>query len=146
MVSGLRNVELAHHENDDESDGAMTTNLGIKRWSNPKPNSKFIKVVTTTGESEDPLAFEKKVGDKLHVDVVRSELRARYLRNLTILGVGTNRIEQNQIKSRNELATDTGRRVSDIKAEMTRKTKDAERDSSSKRWRMKPRLMFREKR
>ena len=44
MVFGLRNVELAHHENDEKSDGAMTTNLVEKRWSNPIPNSNYDQV------------------------------------------------------------------------------------------------------
>ena len=43
-------------------------------------------------------------------------------------GVGTNRIEENQLKSRKELVRDTGRRVTDIVDEMeaSRKAIDTE--------------------
>ena len=85
----------------------------------------------TTGKSEDFLAREKKIGMKLHLDVVRAEQRVKFLKKLSVLGVGTNRIEENQIKARKELVKDTGRRVNDIVDEMERKLKDA----SGKRWR-----------
>ena len=75
MVSGLRNVELAHHENDDESDGAMTTNLGIKRWSNPKPNSKNHQV-------------EEGMVDSLVMKIHRLTLRAVLSTSLLVTGEG----------------------------------------------------------
>ena len=65
--------------------------------------------------------MEKKIGTKLHGEVVKAELRVKLLKNLTKIGVGTNRIEENQIKSRKELVRDTGRIVSDIKEEMENK-------------------------
>ena len=94
-------------ENDENGDGATQTEL-VDNWMEyPNPDSNQIEVVTT-GESNDSLANEKKIGTKLHADVVRAELRVKFLRNLTNLGVGTNRIEENQVKSRKELVRDTG--------------------------------------
>ena len=99
----------------------------------PKSISNLQSEVLTTGKSNDNLAYEKKIGTMLHIDAVKAEQRVRFL---SILGVGTNRIEENQVKSRKELVRDTGRRVADIKAEMERKTFDASRDAANKRWKM----------
>ena len=83
--NGKVNADVAQiSENDENCNGAAKTSPVVKRMENPKPNSDYIQVVTTTGESEDPLANEKRTGDKLHVEVVRAELRAKYLRNLKI--------------------------------------------------------------
>ena len=47
MVFGWSNVELAHHENDENCDGATATNL-VDQWMvNPKPNSNNEKVDCT---------------------------------------------------------------------------------------------------
>ena len=116
--------------------GATYTRL-VDEWTlDPNSNSRSKYEVFTTGASVDTLAMEKKTGKKLHTDMVKAELRAKFLKNLTIMGVGTNRIEENQVKSRKELVRDTGRRVADIKAEMERKTHDASRDAANKRWKM----------
>ena len=50
------------------------------------------------------------------------------------MGVGTNRVEINQLNSRKELSRDSGRRVQEIIDEMEAETKDAEKDARSKRW------------
>ena len=112
MVQGWKNVELALKiENDERNPRVAETNLVDKRLEKPNQNSQSNQVVITTGEPLSSLAKEKKVGSKLHEDVVRAELRVKMLRSLTKLGVGTNRIELNQIKSRNELVRDSGRRT-----------------------------------
>ena len=113
----------------------VVSELVDDRMKHTKSISKLKSEVLTTGKSNDDLAREKKIGTKLHMDAVKAEQRVRLLRNLTILGVGTNRIEENQLKSRKELVRETGSRVAEIKEEMERKTKDASRDASGKRWR-----------
>ena len=130
MVLGWRNLVKTHStENDEDCNGANNSELVVDEGTSiPLQNSKTTQVVST-GSSQEFLAKEKKIGKKLHADVAKAELRVRYLRNLTYLGLGTNRIEMNQIKSHKELMKDTGRNVAEIKQEMTRKTKDAERDA-----------------
>ena len=108
------------YENE-EIDGVTKAKLADERTESPISTSKTNTVVQTTGKSKDNLAMEKKIGSKLYVDMVKAELRVQLLKNLTNLGVGTNRIEENQIKSRKELVRDTGRRIADIKQEMERK-------------------------
>ena len=49
-------------------------------------------------------------------------------------GVGTNRIEFNQAKSRREMTCDPGRNVKEIFGEMNKKVLDAEKDARQIRW------------
>ena len=135
VIIGSKNSGLVDGvEKDEGSDKVAQTIPADERSDVSEPNSESNKVVITTGVPDGTLAEEKRKGSKFHADVVKSELRVKLLRKMTNLGVGTNRIEDNQIKSRRELIKDTGRRVEDIKAEMTRKTRDAEKDASNKRW------------
>ena len=120
-------------EKEGGDDSVVTPEL-VDEGRNPPNSISVIKSkLFTTGKSEDFLAREKKIGTKLHMDAVKAEQHVRLFRNLTILGVGTNRIEENQLKSRKELVRETGSRVAEIKEEMERKTKDASRDASLKR-------------
>ena len=80
-------------ENDDEISSVGQTILVDERLGITNQNSKQTQVVITTGESIDSLAKEKKNGARLHENTVRAELRVKFLRSLTNLGVGTNRIE-----------------------------------------------------
>ena len=109
MVSGLvENLGLVC-ENEGGDDDEVDTGL-VDEWRHtPTIDSNEVIRTCTTGESPDCLAIEKKIGTKLHLEVVKAEQRVKYIRNLSILGVGTNRIEENQIKSRKELVKDTGR-------------------------------------
>ena len=86
------------------------------------------KILTSnmTG-SEVELAEVKKTGRKLYKKCVIAEQKAKVLRRMSERGVGINRVEDNQLKSRMELSKDTGRRVIDIANEMERKAKDAEK-------------------
>ena len=43
MVFGLRNMEPAHHENDELCDGATTTNLADEWMDSPYQNSKIVQ-------------------------------------------------------------------------------------------------------
>ena len=87
-------MELAPRtENDEESDRVTNTILVDKRLDDSNKSSNLTKVVKTTGDFSNSLANEKKIGSKLHEEVVRAELRVKFLRNLTNNGVGTNRIE-----------------------------------------------------
>ena len=115
--------------------GGVKSRLVNEENNLPNSNSKSTSTVLTTGTSADVLANEEKTGRKLYLDTVKAEQRSKFLRRLSILGVGTNRIEENQIKSRKELVKDTGRRVNDIVQEMEMKTNDACKDASRKRWR-----------
>ena len=96
-----------------------------------KPNS---NIMLTTGVSNDALAKDKRTGLILHTEAVKAEQRTKFLRNMSIRGLGTNRIEENKLKSRRELVRDTGRRVPEIVEEMERKVKDAKKVASEKRW------------
>ena len=80
----------------------------------------------STGSSTD-LAKEERTGNYLFDKTVRLEQRAKFLKSLGKWGLGTNRMEHNQLKSRRELTVDTGRRVRDLVEEIKLKTKDAER-------------------
>ena len=78
MVIGWKEM-TPRNENEVGVSSVGQTILVDERLGITNQNSKEIQVVTTTGESKDPLANEKRTGDKLHVEVVRAELRARYL-------------------------------------------------------------------
>ena len=45
MVFGLRNMEPAHHENDEFCDGATTTSLADEWMDNPNQNSNIEQEV-----------------------------------------------------------------------------------------------------
>ena len=49
--------------------------------------------------SEPDLAKDEEIGMKHYLKTVKAEQRVRYLGNLAFLGVGTNRVETNQVKS-----------------------------------------------
>ena len=87
----------------------------------PKVNSKSLTHNTT--ESNKDSAHEEKTGRKLYIATVKAEQKANFLRRLSKGGVGTNRIESNQIKSRREMVCDPGRCVKDITNEMNNKVK-----------------------
>ena len=79
MVFGWNIDDLAKHENDEGSDRATKTELVVdERIIYPIPNS-ILNQVVTTGESKESLANEKKIGTKLHAEVVKAELRVKYL-------------------------------------------------------------------
>ena len=119
------NSEINGNPNIDSSDSVDV--LGIPILSTiPYNNSS-----NTTGG----LAKEERIGRDHYICTVKAEQRARFLSRLGGMGVGTNRIEFNQIKSRNELVRDSGRKVKDIVQEMELKAKDATKDASQKRWR-----------
>ena len=85
-------------------------------------------------------ANDERIGQRLYLDTVRKEQQAKYLACLVKIGVGTNRIEHNQIKSRAEMRRDSGRQVGEILTEMRRKKADAEQDAKvarnlSNKWR-----------
>ena len=81
------------------------------------------------------LAMEERIGRSHYLSTVKAEQRAIFLSKLGGMGVGTNRIEFNQIRARKELVRDSGRKVGEIIQEMEFKAKDASKDASSKRWR-----------
>ena len=104
VIIGWKNSGLVDKvENDEGSDKVAQTIPVDERSENSVQNSNSNQVVITTGVPDGALAEEKRKGSKFHADVVKSELRVKLLRRLTNLGVGTNRIEDNQIKSRREL-------------------------------------------
>ena len=123
------NSEINGNPNIDSSDSVDV--LGIPILSTiPYNNSS-----NTTGPPHGGLAKEERIGRDHYICTVKAEQRARFLSRLGGMGVGTNRIEFNQIKSRNELVRDSGRKVKDIVQEMELKAKDATKDASQKRWR-----------
>ena len=73
------------------------------------------------------LAKEERTGIYLFDKTVRMELRAKFLKSLGKWGLGENRMEHNQLKSRRELTVVTGRKVKDLVENINLKTKDAER-------------------
>ena len=93
--------------------------------SSNNPTSKFSK---STGP-ESGLAKEEETGTKHYLRTMKAEQRAKFLGKLAFMGVGTNRVELNQVKARQELKKDTGRRVPEIVAEMERKEVDARREA-----------------
>ena len=112
---------VTHVENEETDRVVKLTRLVDERTESPYSDSIPNTEVISTGVSKDALAKEKKTGKQLHTNMVKAELRAKFLKNLTIMGVGTNRIEENQLKFRKELKRDTGRKVAEIKAEMEKK-------------------------
>ena len=109
VIIGWNNLELANIIENDEGRNKVAQTIPVDRRSDESvQNSNFDQVVITTGVPEGALAEEKRKGSKFHADVVKAELRVKLLRRLTNLGVGTNRIEDNQNKSRKELVKDTG--------------------------------------
>ena len=80
----------------------------------------------TTGPELGP-ANEERLGKLLHTRTVKLEQRSKFLKRLGQIGVGTNRIESNQLKSRKEMVVDSGRQVQKIKDEIQTKFKDAEK-------------------
>ena len=101
MVVGENNDLALDNENDEGGDGGASSGLADSGNPNfPNTISTSNPNVVTTGESKNSLAKEKKIGVKLHIDTVKAEQRVKFLRTLSMLGVGTNRIETNQIKSR----------------------------------------------
>ena len=98
MVGG-ENIDLApNFENDVGGNGGANHELVESGSKGPYTNSKTKSNVFMTGESNNPLANEKKIGVKLHNDMVKAEQRTKLLKTLSIMGVGTNRIEANQLK------------------------------------------------
>ena len=71
-------------------------------------------------------ASEERLGRSLYIKVVKLEQRSKFLKGLGKIGVGTNRMEANQAKSRREMEVDTGRQTQEIKNELKRKVKDVE--------------------
>ena len=116
------------NENDANDDKGTESSFDEAR-ENPNSNlpSKLITSITT-GSKQD-LAKEEETGMRHHLSTLKAEQRANFLGNLAYLGVGTNRVEMNQVRSRNELRCDTGRRVGDIVAEMERKESDAKKEA-----------------
>ena len=123
--------DLVEFENDDgirevnpESvDGGEMPNTEIHNTNN---NFK-------TGSNLD-LARKERQGRILYRRAVETDQRMRLLKNLKSKGIGTNRIEYNQLKSRKELRRDSGRNVEMIKSEMLSKTKDAEREATKAKY------------
>ena len=114
------------NENDANDDEGTESSFDEAR-ENPNSNPKLISSITT-GSKQD-LAKEEETGMRYHLSTLKAEQRANFLGNLAYLGVGTNRVEKNQVRSRNELRRDTGRRVGDIVAEMERKESDAKKEA-----------------
>ena len=102
-------------ENDDE--GVKSNFDDARKYHSNSNNPINIKSGTSTGSEKD-LAKEEEIGQKYYLNTVKAEQRVKFLGNLAYLGVGTNRVEKNQLRSRNELRRDTGRRVGEIVAEM----------------------------
>ena len=89
MVIGW-NILTPESKNDEEVGSVGQAVLVDKRLEESNQDSNQIQLVITTGESIDSLAKEKKIGTKLHIDAVKAEQRVRFLKNLSMLGVGTN--------------------------------------------------------
>ena len=99
--------------------GASSSNFKTREV--PKKGNLNLNTSISTGVRDRALAIEEKIGQELHVKVVRAEMRAKLLVIMGRKGIGTNRIEFNQKKQRGELTRDPGRIVSEIVVEMERK-------------------------
>ena len=72
MVNGWNYLELAQAtENDERCSGVTNAILVDKQLDNSNKSSKPTKVVNSTGVVTNTLANEKKIGVKLHEEVVR---------------------------------------------------------------------------
>ena len=131
MAGGNSNETSSNNLDIENDDKDMESNFADARKVSKSinPNSKSG---TSTGSEKD-LAKEEEIGLKYHFNTIKAEQRVRFLGNLAYLGVGTNRVELNQLKSRKELRRDSGRRVGEIVAEMERKEVDAKREASFQR-------------
>ena len=90
----------------------------------PKVSTNHNVILFKTGPKR--LALEKKAGWVLHKKTVEAEQVTVKLRNLRDLGVGTNHVENRELKLRGELkGVDVGRRVKSIVNSMTEKIQDA---------------------
>ena len=128
-------------ENDDNVSEAANANFDHDRELDPIESNPNLINNCTTGPQVGP-AKEEKIGRRLFLSTVRAEQREKFLRSLVVAEVGTNRVESNQLRAREELNRDSGRLVKDIVAEMERKTEDARRDAKesrncSNKWRKK---------
>ena len=103
-------------------------------WGNSPQNTNPNVSSNSTGTSQEVLAMEERIGLNLYLNTVKAEQRGRLLTAMGNMGVGTNRVEVNQINSRKELSKDSGRRVREIVQEMEMKAKDAGKEESSRRW------------
>ena len=98
-----------------------------------------IKSTTTTKtnltDSSLEFALEKETGWKLHKKTISAEQATVKLRNLRKSGVGTNHLENRDLKLRGELRSgvDKGRSVNRIIEALKDKIKDSE--ISSSKWR-----------
>ena len=93
MVGG-ENIDLApNYENEVGGDGGANHELVESGTKSPITNSRTKSNVFTTGEYINSLVNEKKIGVKLHNDMVKAEQRAKLLKTLSMLGVGTNDLE-----------------------------------------------------
>ena len=107
MVSGKIRCLAQNFEKEGGNDDRVDDRLVDVGNTTPKTNSKFTLEVLSTGASREALAKEEKTGLKLYMDTVKAEQRSKFLNRMSIIGVGTNRIEFNRAKSRQEKATDT---------------------------------------
>ena len=111
---------------DKEEEMGNNTILNDTGKYTPNKQTPKTKNSNMTGSRID-LAKEERTGNYLFDKTVRLEQRAKLLKSLGKWGLGTNRMEHNQLRSRRELTVDTGRRVKDLVEEINLKTKDAER-------------------
>ena len=101
---GVGSLSLGGGKNEgrSESDDSVVVQRNSKSTIPLKFNS------LSTRMSNDNLAKEERVGRELYDSTVKADQRQRFLGSLCRNGVGTNRVEKKQIRSRNELTRDTG--------------------------------------
>ena len=94
-------------ENDDKATGEAYSNFVDDGELIPNISNPNLTTSNSTGPLYGP-AKEEKIGKKLFLDTVRAEQREKLLKSLVNVGVGTNRMETNQLRSRGEMKWDYG--------------------------------------
>ena len=133
MAQGNLTESAPNYDDQMESGSEMSDSVPV-RESNPNSTIPINLSSNSTGTPGGVFATEERIRTNLYLNTVKAEQRSKLLSNLGSMGVGTNRVEINQLNSRKELSKDSGRRVHEIIQEMEAKAKDAERDAKSKRW------------
>ena len=132
MSGGSLSLPSSNFSDEDEKDDKSAESNFVDAREVPEGKIPINQSSITTGSRLD-LAKEEETGLKYHLSTVKAEQRVKFLGNLAYLGVGTNRVEKNQLRSRNELRYDTGRKVGDIVAEMELKKSDAKKEAGFER-------------
>ena len=132
MSGGSLGLPTSNFSDKVEKDDEISETNFVDVREDPKDNIPHNKSSITTGSVSD-LAKEEKIGLKKYLNTVRAEERVRFLGNCAYLGVGTTRMEVNQIRGRNELRRDSGRKVGAIVSEMEVKEADARREAGAHR-------------